>query len=92
MLKMLAIVLLPVAALCQSFENIDLGPTRSSDQRMSVGLLPDGHVACYNVTLRRLIVAAHDVDVSLVTGGPAWLDSERFDLVATTAPTSKTIF
>jgi uncharacterized protein (TIGR03435 family) len=89
MLKVLAIVLLPIAAFCQSFDSVDLGPARASDQWVSVGILPDGRVECHNATLRQLIAAAYDVDLELVTGGPAWLDTERFDLSATTAPASK---
>jgi uncharacterized protein (TIGR03435 family) len=89
MLEILAIVLLPITALCQSFDSVDLGPARGSDQWVSVGILPDGRVECHNATLRKLIAAAYDVDIELVTGGPAWLDTERFDLSAKTAPTSK---
>ena len=36
-----------------------------------------------------LVAAAYDRNEDLVTGGPAWLDTERFDLIARTAPTSK---
>ena len=83
---MLAIVLLPIAAFCQSFDSVDLGPALASDQWVSLGILPDGRVECHNATLRQLIAAAYDVDIELVTGGPAWLDTERFDLSAKTAP------
>ena len=89
MLKLIAIVVLPVAALCQSLSSVDLGPARPSDQWTSVGILPDGRVECHNATLRKLIAAAYDVDVEMVTGGPAWLDTERFDLSAKTTPASR---
>jgi uncharacterized protein (TIGR03435 family) len=89
MLKMLVIVLLPIAALCQTFDSVNLGPGRASDQWVSVGILPDGRVECHNATLRKLIAAAYDVDIELVTGGPEWLDTERYDLSAKTAPTSR---
>ena len=36
-----------------------------------------------------LIAAAYDLDEDLITGGPAWLDSERFDVNARTPSTSK---
>ncbi|HKE22708.1 MAG TPA: TIGR03435 family protein [Bryobacteraceae bacterium] len=90
MVRILAAALLPLIAFCQAFQSVDLGPAPSADSWVSVGLLPDGHVECHNVTLRQLIAAAYDVDAELVTGGPGWLDTERFVLSAKTEPTSRT--
>ncbi len=95
MFKALGIVsLLLAAAFGQStnppsFESIEIQPAASTDTWVSVGLLPNGHVRCNNATLRALIAAAYDREEELVTGGPPWLDSERFNVVATTAPTSR---
>jgi uncharacterized protein (TIGR03435 family) len=36
-----------------------------------------------------LIAAAYDRDEDLLTGGPAWLDSDRFDVIGRTERASK---
>ena len=41
-----------------------------------------GKVDAENVTARQLIVQAYDLRADQVTGGPDWLDLDRFDLVA----------
>jgi uncharacterized protein (TIGR03435 family) len=96
MFRTLAIVLLALAtALGQStnpppsFDGVEIRPSSPVDHWMSIGLLPDGHVQCHYATLRMLVAAAYDRNEDLVTGGPAWLDTERFDLIATAGPTSK---
>jgi uncharacterized protein (TIGR03435 family) len=73
----------------RSFEAAEIQPANGADSWVSMGLLPNGHVRCHNATLRMLIAAAYDRDEDLVTGGPAWLDSERFDIIARTAANSK---
>src|ERR1039457_4103243 len=69
-----------------SFDAADIHASNSTDQWVSLGVLPDGHVRSHNATLRMIIAAAYNVDVDGVSGGPAWLDSERFDINAKTAP------
>jgi uncharacterized protein (TIGR03435 family) len=73
----------------RSFEAAEIQPANGVDSWVSVGLLPNGHVRCHNAGLRMLIAAAYDRDEDLATGGPAWLDSERFDIIARTAANSK---
>ena len=96
MFRTLAVVLLALAtALGQSTnpppssDGVEIRPSSLVDPWMSIGLLPDGHVQCHYATLRMLVAAPYDRSEDLVTGGPAWLDTERFDLIARTAPTSK---
>lgn len=90
MFKTLAIVsLISTAAFGQSFESADIQPAKPADQWSTLGLLPNGRVQGRNVTLKMLLAAAYDIDTDRVTGGPAWLDSDRFDVTAKTAPTSK---
>src|SRR5579864_5430724 len=71
-----------------SFDAVDIHASNSADQWVSLGILPDGRVRGHNVTLRMLIAGAYSVDVDRVTGGPEWLDSERFDIAARTAPSN----
>ena len=95
MFRTLAVLLALATALGQStnpppsFDNVEIQSSSPVDPWMSIGLLPDGTVQCHYTTLRMLIAAAYDRDEDLVTGGPAWFDTERFDLIARTAPTSK---
>jgi len=93
MLKTLAAVCLFLAAAFGQpatgpppFDSADLRAAKPGDQWVSMGLLPNGHVQCRNATLRMLLAAAYGMDEESVTGGPAWLDSDRFDLTAKTAP------
>ncbi len=41
-----------------------------------------GQYTTHNLTLKRLIANAYDIDASLILGGPAWLDSASFDITA----------
>src|SRR5688500_2006267 len=49
---------------------------------MSIGMQPGGRVPAVNVPLGMLIVSAHGVQPFQVIGGPDWLQSERYDIVA----------
>jgi uncharacterized protein (TIGR03435 family) len=64
----------------------DIHRVDSKADWVSVGLLPDGYVRFHNANLRKLIAVAYGVPDSAVTGGPAWADSDRFDIVARLAP------
>lgn len=41
-----------------------------------------GRWVAHNITLKRLVAIAWDVDESVVSGGPNWLDSESYDINA----------
>ena len=43
---------------------------------------PSGRVTMTNVTVRRTIINAYQLQDSQLTGGPGWLTSEHFDIVA----------
>src|SRR5687768_1713009 len=42
---------------------------------------PNGSFTGTNVTLRPFIARAYEMQVSQVTGGPDWIDFDRFDIV-----------
>ena len=48
----------------------------------SMRLQPGGRIVATNQPLRRLILFAFSLQPQQLTGGPAWLDSDRFDIVA----------
>src|SRR5215471_14622677 len=61
----------------------------ASVKRSSVGpgpirieALPGGRFVATNVTLRALIQYAYRLHPSQIIGGPAWLASDRYDIVA----------
>lgn len=55
---------------------------------MDLGFLPDGRYQIRNATLVDLIKTAWDIDAESVSGGPPWLDTDRFDVVAKAPPKS----
>src|SRR5580658_188225 len=54
------------------------GPTRPID----MNTFPSGRLEATNVTLKQLIEAAYTFKPYLVSGGPAWLDADRWDISA----------
>ncbi len=42
----------------------------------------NGRLEMLNVTLKALISAAYDAEDDAIAGGPSWLDTDRFDLIA----------
>jgi hypothetical protein len=58
------------------------GPDEHQDFNME-----NGRIEAKAIALRDLIEFAYDAEDDALRGGPRWLDSERFDIVAKTAPT-----
>jgi uncharacterized protein (TIGR03435 family) len=72
-----------------SFEVASIKINKSGDWRVSGGFLPGGRYRVANYALRNLIAAAYlrpqiNPDF-LISGGPSWIDSERFDIDAKAA-------
>jgi len=72
-----------------AFQVVSVTPNKSGDTRGGCCRLESGgRLTATNVTLRELIQSAyqrHAFDVREIEGGPPWIDSERFDLVAQAA-------
>src|SRR5215472_4210681 len=87
-----ATLFLGASAFCQPgksslvFDSVDIHASKPGDQFTTLGILPNGRVYFRNASPRKIIAAAYDLDEGLITGGPEWLDSDRLDLTATTAP------
>ena len=69
-----------------SFEVASIKRNLSGDPRIRFET-PPGRLTAINVPLRFLIRQAYRVPEARIIGGPAWLDSDRFDILAT-APTA----
>jgi len=64
------------------FEVASVKPSKA-DPRSSSGInTGHGRLTAYNVTLKRCIMGAYGVGPNQITGGPAWLDSDRFEIAA----------
>ena len=64
------------------FDVAEVKPSKASVERQGLSALPGGQVEILGYTLRELIVLAFEVKADRVTGGPHWIDSDRFDVIA----------
>jgi uncharacterized protein (TIGR03435 family) len=71
-----------VTAARPAFEVASIKPNPSGDRRGTTWFGPGGAFTATNTTLRALIETAYQIAPrkGFVTGGPAWLDSNRFDI------------
>ena len=69
------------------FEAVDIRPTPAAapgtnSQNMRGGLYRGGRYEVRSATMVDLVRTAYNVDADHVTGGPAWMDKDRFDIIA----------
>src|SRR5688572_11838024 len=90
------VLLLSYTAFSQSTEKppafvaADVGVAAPSPfPQMNGGVLREGRFELRNATMVDLIRTAYGVDADKVVGGPSWLESTRFDVIAT-APAGAT--
>jgi uncharacterized protein (TIGR03435 family) len=70
------------SAQTQSFEVASIKPDLTGSDSRRAGTDPGGKFAAVNVSLKGLIAYAFGVRDFQVTGGPGWLDSDKYDIVA----------
>jgi bla regulator protein BlaR1 len=72
-----------------AFEVASVRPNRSGANANSIGLQPGGGFRAINAPLRALIAVAYGTPRPLfdfqISGGPKWIESDRFDIVAKAA-------
>jgi uncharacterized protein (TIGR03435 family) len=68
------------------FEVASVKPNNSGEGRVMMRFLPGGAYEAINVTLRALIQQAHRMSERQVIGGPEWLETDRFDILAKSPP------
>jgi len=68
-----------------AFEVASVKLNASGDLRATMGVQPGGRFTAINVPARTIISWAYQLQEYQVIGGPAWLDSDRFDISAKAA-------
>ena len=82
MLRFIAILALAVSAVsAQTFESASIRPYVPLDED-SVNAPEPGSMVYRNVTVKLLLNAAYGVRPDQIAGGPAWLDTDRYDVIA----------
>jgi len=91
MARLLAALLITAVSTAPAIAQIGLRPAftvatikknSSGDASQSMRLQPGGRILATNQPLRRLIVFAYGLQPQQLAGGPSWLDTDRFDVVA----------
>ena len=65
-----------------TFEVASIKPASGDDHRIMFMYQPGGGLRTMGTPLRMLIMQAYDVRRYQISGGPGWLDSERYDITA----------
>jgi len=68
-----------------AFEVASIKPHRTGGDRSDTNVLPGGRFTGSNMSVRKMIRIALGVEDNLMTGAPAWIDSESYDIDARTA-------
>jgi uncharacterized protein (TIGR03435 family) len=75
----------PGSADTASFEVATVKQNNSGEPFVRIGMAPGGRFTATNVPLRQLITIAYQVQPFQIDGGPNWMASDRFDIVAKAA-------
>ena len=65
-----------------TFEVASIKPNSGDDHRIGIQFMPGGGLRTTGTTLKFLITFAYDVRDFQVSGGPGWINSDRFDIMA----------
>jgi len=65
-----------------TFDVASIKRNNSGTGMISMGMRPGGRVDFVNVTLQNLILRAYQVQPFQIIGGPDWIRSDRFDVIA----------
>jgi uncharacterized protein (TIGR03435 family) len=66
----------------QAFVTVSIKSNTSGEPAPGEWTMAEGRVAVKNVTLRQLILNAYQVQGARISGGPAWLNTDGFDIDA----------
>jgi uncharacterized protein (TIGR03435 family) len=66
----------------KKFDVATIKPNAANDNRFMIRPLPGGGLTISGVPLKMLIMEAYDVRAFQVSGGPGWMNTERWDIEA----------
>lgn len=64
------------------FDVASIKPSDPLGHSMSIGVRPGGLFNASGVTVKALIMNAYDLRPFQISGGPGWLDTDRYDIIA----------
>jgi uncharacterized protein (TIGR03435 family) len=65
-----------------SFEVASIRPNDSGSRSSNTSINSSGRFSATNVTVKTLMIVAYKLQDYQIIGGPAWMDSDRFDIAA----------
>ena len=65
-----------------TFEVASIKPSTESGFRIGIQMMPGGGLRVNGVTLKLLLTIAYDVRDFQIVGGPGWIASDRYDIMA----------
>jgi uncharacterized protein (TIGR03435 family) len=65
-----------------TFEVASIKPSGTADRRFMIQIQPGGGLRTSGSTLQMLITMAYDVREFQISGGPGWINTDRYDIVA----------
>ena len=80
-----AILTVASAQTSPTFEVASIHPNPSGSTDSIVNFPETGHLRVTNATLKSLIRAAWNIQNDQISGGPKWLDTDRYDIEARTS-------
>jgi bla regulator protein blaR1 len=78
----LALFLAPACFAFQNFEVATIKPNSASDNRISLMFQPGGRFVATGISLKQLVAFAYDMRDFQVSGGPGWVQDDRYDINA----------
>src|SRR5262245_22676857 len=75
-------LLLAQSAGTPAFDVASVKPNHSADKESASFVQPGGRYTATNVTVRALVKSAYGLHDDQLTGGPSWVNSDRFDISA----------
>ncbi len=70
------------SAAAPAFDVVSVKPSDPSARGMNIGITPGGGFTATNATVQALIQQAYDVRDFQISGGPGWINTERYDIAA----------
>jgi uncharacterized protein (TIGR03435 family) len=78
----LAILLIAGRMFAQEFEVASVKPSTPLERDITLATYPGGRIIVRNFTLKQLMKQAYGVERFQITGGPSWLDTDRYSIEA----------